>query len=109
MEGDAGMPNSRVNLSSAAKSPAATRFAERTHAQTAPPPPIQTPEIRCDERFRFIDPQRVPLSVLNYAVLQDEQCVAQGMLDEQGQTQRHGGTSPASLSIAITAPSPALE
>ncbi len=66
-------------------------------------------DTHCDECFQFISARRLPLGHLNYVLLQDGQCIARGVLDHEGRSPRQGSRGPASLDIAISAPSPALE
>lgn len=63
----------------------------------------------CDERFRLLNHRRLPLASLGYALLQNDQCIAFGTLDSQGHSSPHGSASPASLNLAINAPSPVME
>lgn len=101
--------NSSASVASPATSSAAPAFAASTPAQHAAASAFQRPEVLCDERFQFLTPQRKPLGHLIYGLLQHDQCIAYGTLDEQGLSRIHGGPSPASLQLVIGAPSPAVE
>ena len=72
-------------------------------------PPIAQADVRCDERFQLLDQQSQPLGPLEYALLQGDQCIGSGQLDEQGRAVTHGTTAPTGLQIAIRAASPVLE
>lgn len=72
-------------------------------------PPMAQADVRCDERFQLLDQQSRPLASLEYALLEGEQCIGSGQLDEQGRAVTHGTTTPTGLQIAIRAPSPVLE
>lgn len=63
----------------------------------------------CDEHFQFINPRRLPLGPLSYALLENGECLAFGKLDGHGMSLPHVSANPVSLSVAISAPSPALE
>lgn len=89
--------------------PAAIALTHPQQAQPATTTRIESGDIHCDERFQFFSTQRTPLGHLNYALLQDGRCIAQGVLDREGRSQTHGSTNPAVLHIAISAPSPVLE
>lgn len=104
-----------ASMSVAAYSPSET---QSPHAEAFIQPSAATPggtawtapgDLRCDERFQFFSARRLPLGGLNYALLQDGQCIARGVLDSEGRSLRQGSARPASLDIAISAPSPVLE
>jgi uncharacterized Zn-binding protein involved in type VI secretion len=86
----------------------ATRMSSAAGYATAPSAPSPTGAV-CDERFQLLNHQRLPFGSLNYALLQNDQCIAYGKLDDRGHSSAHGSTSPASLKIATGAPSPVME
>jgi uncharacterized Zn-binding protein involved in type VI secretion len=85
------------------------RPAQSTRWASATSPLYASITTHCDERFQLLDHRRVPLGQLDYVLLQDDQCVAFGKLDERGRSDAHGSAIPTSLSIAISAPSPLME
>jgi uncharacterized Zn-binding protein involved in type VI secretion len=77
----------------------------------APTQPSLSPHTltACDERFCLIDEKRQPLGLLEYALLQGNQCIAVGKLDGQGHSSSFESPTPTSLNLAIRAPSPVME
>lgn len=72
--------------------------------------PIPTPTgAMCDQRFQLLNRWHQPLVSLEYALLQNDQCVAIARLDGRGHSSAHSSTNPTNLKIATSAPSPVME
>ncbi|MCY1403445.1 hypothetical protein D3C76_632890 [compost metagenome] len=78
-------------------------------AYTTAPPTLAPAGAVCDERFQLLNHRGLPFRPLDYALLQNDQCIAYGRLDNRGHNQPHGSATPVSLQIAISAPSPDME
>jgi uncharacterized Zn-binding protein involved in type VI secretion len=63
----------------------------------------------CDERFQLLNQQQSHFGGASYALLQDNRCVVSGTLDSQGRSAIHGTEIPATVHVALSAPSPIME
>lgn len=86
--------------------PTARRFGSRYGpAQPAPVPP----EAACDQCLQFMSHQHRPIGNADYVLLQDDQCIAVGKLDEHGHSRTYSSVNPTELQLAINAQLPILE
>lgn len=74
-------------------------------AEPAPAPP----EAACDQCLQFINHQHLPIGLADYVLLQDDQCIAYGKLDEHGHSRTYSSVNPTELQLAINAQLPILE
>lgn len=79
-----------------------------SHYGPAQPAPVP-PEAACDQCLQFINHQHLPIGHADYVLLQDDQCIAYGKLDEHGHSRTYSSVNPTELQLAINAQLPILE